>query len=48
MRKGSQQEGRQDLDVAHDPEINFISPLEIWDTHYLRLIDDSGFIENLH
>jgi len=37
-----------DLDVAHDPEINFISPLEIWDTHYLRLIDDSGFIESLH
>lgn len=36
------------LDVAHDPEINFISPLEIWDTHYLRLIDDSGFIERLH
>ena len=33
------------LDVAHDPQANFIGPLEVWDTHYLRMIDDSGFIE---
>lgn len=37
-----------DLDVAHDPEVNFIGPLEIWDTHYLRRIDDSGFIDGLY
>ncbi len=36
------------LDVAHDPKVNFISPLETWDTHYLRLIDDSGFIDQLY
>ena len=31
------------LDVAHDPRANFIGPLEVWDTHYVRMIDDSGF-----
>jgi len=36
------------LDVAHDPKVNFISPFEIWDTHYLRQIDDSGFIDALY
>jgi hypothetical protein len=36
------------LDVAHDPKINFIGPFEIWDTHYLREIDDSGFIDTLY
>jgi ABC-type nitrate/sulfonate/bicarbonate transport system substrate-binding protein len=36
------------LDVAHDPKINFIGPFEIWDTHYLREIDDSGFIDGLY
>jgi len=36
------------LDVAHDPKVNFISPFEIWDTHYLREIDDSGFIDALY
>jgi len=36
-----------DLDVAHDPKINFIGPFEPWDTHYLRAIDDSGFIEEV-
>ncbi|NIO09997.1 MAG: ABC transporter substrate-binding protein [Deltaproteobacteria bacterium] len=36
------------LDVAHDPKINFIGPFEIWDTHYLREIDDSGFIDALY
>jgi NMT1/THI5 like protein len=36
------------LDVAHDPQANFIGPLEVWDTHYLRLIDDSGFIDALY
>jgi Txe/YoeB family toxin of Txe-Axe toxin-antitoxin module len=37
-----------DLDVGHDPKVNFISPLEIWDTHYLRIVDDSGFIDGLY
>jgi hypothetical protein len=36
------------LDVANNPEVNFIGPLEIWDTHYLRQIDDSGFIDHLY
>jgi len=36
------------LDVAHHPEFNFIGPFEIWDTSYLRSIDDSGYIDNLY
>jgi hypothetical protein len=36
------------LEVAHDPKVNFIGPLETWDTHYLRMIDDSGFIDGLY
>lgn len=37
-----------DLDVGHDPKVNFIGPFEPWDTHYLRIIDDSGFIDRLY
>jgi hypothetical protein len=37
-----------DLDVGHDPKVNFISPFEIWDTHYLRIVDDSGFIDGVY
>ncbi len=36
------------LDVAHDPEVNFIGPFEIWDTSYLREIDDSGYIDEMY
>lgn len=36
------------LDIAHNPEVNFIGPFEIWDTSYLRTIDDSGYIEALY
>jgi hypothetical protein len=36
------------LDVAHDPSMNFIGPFEIWDTSYLRTIDDSGYIDELY
>jgi ABC-type nitrate/sulfonate/bicarbonate transport system substrate-binding protein len=36
------------LDVAHDPRANFIGPLEVWDMHYVRMIDDSGFIDSLY
>jgi ABC-type nitrate/sulfonate/bicarbonate transport system substrate-binding protein len=37
-----------ELDVAHDPRANFVAPLETWDTHYVRMIDDSGFIDALY
>jgi len=37
-----------ELDVAHDPKANSVGPLETWDTHYVRLIDDSGFIDALY
>ncbi len=36
------------LDVAHDPNVNFIGPFEIWDTSLLRDIDDSGYIDELY
>jgi ABC-type nitrate/sulfonate/bicarbonate transport system substrate-binding protein len=36
------------LDVAHDPKVNFIGPFEVWDTSYLRSIDDEGFIDALY
>jgi hypothetical protein len=36
------------LDVAHDPNVNFIGPFEIWDTSLLRAIDDSGYIDALY
>jgi hypothetical protein len=37
---------RLDLDVGKDPRGN-IGPMEPWDLHYLRAIDDGGFIDNL-
>lgn len=37
-----------ELDVAHDPKANVVGPLETWDTHYVRIIDDSGFIDALY
>jgi hypothetical protein len=37
-----------DLDVGHDPNVNFIGPFEVWDTHLLRMIDDTGFIDRLY
>jgi len=36
------------LDVAHDPTVNFIGPFEIWNTSYLRAIDDSQYIDELY
>ncbi len=36
------------MDVAHDPSVNFIGPFEIWDTSYLRDIDNSGYIDDLY
>src|SRR5205823_1931759 len=35
-----------DLDVDKDPAMNDVGPMEPWDLHYLRGIDDSGFIYN--
>jgi ABC-type nitrate/sulfonate/bicarbonate transport system substrate-binding protein len=37
-----------DLDVAKDPKMASVGPLEPWDLHYLREIDDSGFIDALY
>jgi hypothetical protein len=36
------------LDVAHDPAVNHIGPFEIWDTGYLRAIDDANYVEELY
>ncbi len=36
------------LDVAHDPTVNFIGPFELWNTSYLRAIDDSEYIDELY
>jgi ABC-type nitrate/sulfonate/bicarbonate transport system substrate-binding protein len=37
-----------DLDVGKDPAMKSIGPMEPWDLHYLRAIDDSGFIDKLY
>src|SRR5262245_36435920 len=37
-----------DLDVGKDPAMKGIGPMEPWDLHYLRVIDDSGFIDRLY
>jgi ABC-type nitrate/sulfonate/bicarbonate transport system substrate-binding protein len=37
-----------DLDVGKDPALRNVGPMEPWDLHYLRAIDDSGFIDNLY
>ena len=37
-----------DLDVGKDPTMRHIGPMEPWDLHYLRQIDDSGFIDQLY
>jgi hypothetical protein len=36
------------LDVSHDPNVNFIGPFDLWDTSYLRTIDDSEYIDELY
>jgi hypothetical protein len=30
------------------PEANEISPLALWDLHFLRRLDNSGFIDGLY
>jgi len=37
-----------ELDARKNPEANFIGPLEVWDTSYLRTIDDGGYIDALY
>lgn len=37
-----------DLDVGKDPALSHVGPLEPWDLHYLHIIDDSGFIDQLY
>src|SRR5581483_1531665 len=36
------------LGVKCVPEIKDFNPLIMWDMHYLRAIDDSGYIDNLY
>lgn len=36
------------LDVAHNPRVNFIGPFDLWNTTYLRAIDDSDYIDELY
>jgi hypothetical protein len=35
------------LALKRDPEIKHFNPLALWDLHYLREIDDSGYIDRL-
>jgi ABC-type nitrate/sulfonate/bicarbonate transport system substrate-binding protein len=37
-----------ELDVAKDPNMARVAPLEPWDLHSVREIDDSGFIDELY
>ena len=36
------------LALRRNPEIEAFNPLILWDTHYVRELDDSGFIEQLY
>lgn len=36
------------LAVKRDPQIKDFNPLVLWDLHYLREIDDSGYIDRLY
>src|SRR5678815_2485315 len=36
------------LALKRDPEIRSFNPLALWDLHYLREIDDSGYINRLY
>ena len=37
-----------ELDVGKDPAMKDIGPMEPWDLHYLRKLDDTGFIDKLY
>jgi hypothetical protein len=36
------------LALKRDPQIKDFNPLVLWDLHYLREIDDSGYIDRLY
>jgi ABC-type nitrate/sulfonate/bicarbonate transport system substrate-binding protein len=36
-----------EMACLQDPDTEKISPMSLWDMHYLRELDDSGFIDNL-
>jgi hypothetical protein len=36
------------LAVRRDPEIKDFNPMALWNTHYVRELDDSGFIDSLY
>lgn len=36
------------LAVKRDPEIKEFNPLALWDLHYVKEIDDSGYIRQLY
>jgi ABC-type nitrate/sulfonate/bicarbonate transport system substrate-binding protein len=36
------------LAARRDPEIANFNPLSLWDTHYVRELDDSGYIDRLY
>lgn len=36
------------LALRRDPEIAGYNPLALWDTHYVRALDDSGYIDRLY
>ena len=37
-----------ELACIQHPETRDISPLSLWNLHYLRELDDSGFIDRLY
>jgi hypothetical protein len=36
------------LAVRRNPEISTYNPLALWDTHFVRELDDSGYIDRLY
>jgi hypothetical protein len=36
------------LAVRRNPEIASFNPLGLWNTHYVRELDDSGYIDSLY
>ncbi len=37
-----------EFDLVKDQELKAVNPMEVWDIHYLRQIDGSGFIDSLY
>jgi len=36
------------LALRRDPEVKGFNPLALWDTHYLRELDDTGYVDGLY